>query len=89
MSAPGRKSKSGLGFVVTKRRTAEPAKARAQRDGVMTISLKITTELEQLKAGFQTSGPSCLSKANIAVLRNRNKNDFMDLLWPRACRNEK
>lgn len=55
----------------------------------MTISLKITTEWKQLNPGFQTSGPSLLSKANTAALRNRNKNYFMDLLWPCACRNKK
>lgn len=67
----------------------QPTKAQAERDGFMTISLKITPEWEQLEPGFQTSGPSCLSKANTATPRNRNKNYFMDLLWPRACKNEK
>lgn len=80
MWAPGRKHNSGLGFIKSPsagKAKDEPAKARAEG-----IFLKTTTEWKQLKPGFQTSGPSRLSKANIAALRNRNKNDFMDLLWP-------
>lgn len=90
VSAPGRSCDSRLGFVQSPNAgTAEPTKTQAERDGFMTISLKITPEWEQLKPGFQTSGPSYLSKANTATLRNRNKNYFLDLLWPRACKNEK
>lgn len=90
VSGPGRICNSKLGFVQSPRAgTDKPTKAQAERDGFMTISLKIAAEWQQLKPGFQTSGPCRLPKANTATARNRNKNYFMDLLWPQACKNEK